>query len=53
MATLTGNKELETFVPFMRFTASTAEPGSPDDANRLLGAPTFTVAQWCAARATG
>ena len=51
MAFVTGNKELKAFVPFMRFTAEHPEPGNPEEANRLLGAPTITFEQWCQARA--
>ena len=51
MAFFTGNKELKSFIPFMRFTAEYPEPGNPEEANRLLGAPTTTFEQWCQARA--
>jgi hypothetical protein len=35
----------------MRFTAEHPEPGDAAEANRLLGAPTITFAQWCQQRA--
>ena len=51
VAFFTGNKEMKAFIPFMRFTAEHPEPGNPDEANQLLGAPTITFQQWCQARA--
>ncbi len=51
VAFFTGNKEMKSFIPFMRFTAEHPEPGNPDEANQLLGAPTITFQQWCQARA--
>lgn len=50
MAFFTGNQELKSFIPFLRFTAEHPEPGDPAEANRLLGAPVITFEAWCQSR---
>lgn len=49
---LPGKRELRRVgLPVMRYFAGAQELGSPDEANRLLGAPATTVEAWCQGRA--
>jgi uncharacterized protein YbjT (DUF2867 family) len=40
--------ELQAVLPFLRYCEKVTEAGSPDEANRLLGAPETTLREWCA-----
>ncbi|MCE7989313.1 MAG: hypothetical protein DYG89_49805 [Caldilinea sp. CFX5] len=46
IARLSGNKELQAILPFFRYAEKVAEGGDPSEANRILGAPTLTLAAW-------
>jgi uncharacterized protein YbjT (DUF2867 family) len=48
---LSRDKELETVLPFFRYSDKVAEAGDPAEADALLGAPTTTLEQWCKAQA--
>jgi uncharacterized protein YbjT (DUF2867 family) len=49
VARLQRKAELEAVLPFLRYCERVTEAGSPDDANRLLGAAETTLDAWCAA----
>jgi uncharacterized protein YbjT (DUF2867 family) len=38
---------LRAVLPFLRYCEKVSEAGAPEEANRLLGAPTVTLEQWC------
>jgi uncharacterized protein YbjT (DUF2867 family) len=46
MARLTRNRELAAVVSMMRYFDGLPEFGDPDEANRILGAPTITLREW-------
>jgi len=41
------NAELQFIAELMKFFEKTSEGGNPAEANKMLGAPTTTLAQWC------
>jgi uncharacterized protein YbjT (DUF2867 family) len=50
---LVGGGRLRRTIDLLRLMQRIGEVGDPAEANRLLGAPTTTLAQWCRTRAAG
>lgn len=46
-AALGRRAELQAVLPFLRYCEKVSEAGDPEEANRLLGAPTVTLEKWC------
>jgi hypothetical protein len=48
IARLQRRVELKAVLPFLRYCERVEEAGSPEEANRLLGAAETTLDEWCA-----
>jgi uncharacterized protein YbjT (DUF2867 family) len=53
VALLTANRTLKAAIALMKYFENLPEFGDPEEANRILGAPTITLEQWAASRKAG